>query len=383
MESATEPGPARRPPAGPRARPSRARDPRVRGAVVEVRGRQGAGHPRAVRHVGHAVLPGAQRPDRQARGAGGRAAADQAPAPAAGQPAAHPLRRVASASSRGDHPAAVAGTRRSLTGHFPHPEVVVADPAQSGSRSPLRIGGVALLGVGVIAAFDRAGHHDPGQQQRHRRTDPDGVGGRAGAHGAGRAGDRTGRGEPAPGRRQGGAAPATPFVAGPTGDGTAVGAAPAPHRPRRPSPRPHPSSRHRLPWPLRLPRRHRAAPRPSPMGPCASTTTADHRAWPRGRLPTSAVAGWTVAEIGGYPRRDHPDEHRLLPPGHGRADCGAGDRPGVRAAGRAALRRDPVRQPRADRHRDQRRTGRRSRSLTHADVTVALGPAGGVGLQRQ
>ena len=39
----------------------------------------------------HAVLPGAQRTDRQARGAGRRAAAHQAAAPAAGQPAAHPL----------------------------------------------------------------------------------------------------------------------------------------------------------------------------------------------------------------------------------------------------------------------------------------------------
>ena len=40
------------------------RDPRLRTAVVEVRRRQGAGDPGAVRHVGHPLLPGAQRADR-------------------------------------------------------------------------------------------------------------------------------------------------------------------------------------------------------------------------------------------------------------------------------------------------------------------------------
>jgi hypothetical protein len=47
----------------------------------------------------------------------------------------------------------MAGPRRSLTGPLPHPEVVVAASPSPASRSPLRIAGIALLGVGVIAAF--------------------------------------------------------------------------------------------------------------------------------------------------------------------------------------------------------------------------------------
>ena len=47
----------------------------------------------------------------------------------------------------------MAGPRRSLTGPLPHPEVVVAASPSPASRSPLRMAGIALLGVGVIAAF--------------------------------------------------------------------------------------------------------------------------------------------------------------------------------------------------------------------------------------
>ena len=46
---------------------ARPRDPGLRAAVVEVRRGQGAGRPRALRHVRDAVLPGAQHPDRQRR----------------------------------------------------------------------------------------------------------------------------------------------------------------------------------------------------------------------------------------------------------------------------------------------------------------------------
>src|SRR5687768_1951761 len=68
-------------PAGPR-------DPGLRAAVVEVRRRQGAGDPRALRHVGHPLLPGPQRADRPLRGPRPRPHARQAPAPPAlGAPA--------------------------------------------------------------------------------------------------------------------------------------------------------------------------------------------------------------------------------------------------------------------------------------------------------
>ncbi|CAA9250885.1 MAG: FIG00822394: hypothetical protein, partial [uncultured Actinomycetospora sp.] len=71
-----------------RARPSGSGDPRVRAPVVEVRGSQGAGHPRALRHVGDAVLPGAQRAGRPPGGARRRPDARQAAAAPASEPTA-------------------------------------------------------------------------------------------------------------------------------------------------------------------------------------------------------------------------------------------------------------------------------------------------------
>src|SRR3954469_21800679 len=70
-------------------------DPRLRASVVEVRRRQGAGDPRAVRHVGHPLLPSAQRSDRPSRRPGLRSHAGQAAAPAALGAAACPLRSSA------------------------------------------------------------------------------------------------------------------------------------------------------------------------------------------------------------------------------------------------------------------------------------------------
>src|SRR5690606_4560505 len=87
-----------------RARPPH---PRLRTAVVEVRRSQGAGHPRAVRHVGDAVLPASEHPDRPPRGAGVRPDARQAPAPdavaAAAQPRGPPSRHPALTRAPGPH----------------------------------------------------------------------------------------------------------------------------------------------------------------------------------------------------------------------------------------------------------------------------------------
>src|SRR3954469_18379672 len=56
------------------------RDPRVRAAVVEVRGRQGTGGPGVVRHVDDPVLPAPQRAHRPAGGTCSRPNARQAAA---------------------------------------------------------------------------------------------------------------------------------------------------------------------------------------------------------------------------------------------------------------------------------------------------------------
>jgi L-2,4-diaminobutyrate decarboxylase len=66
----------------------RARGAGLRTAVVEVCGRQGTGDQGTVRHVGHPLLPGAQRPHRQPVGAGSRPDAHQAAAPVAREPSA-------------------------------------------------------------------------------------------------------------------------------------------------------------------------------------------------------------------------------------------------------------------------------------------------------
>ena len=44
----------------------------------------------------------------------------------------------------------------------------MTEPAPSGGPSPLRVGGLALLGAGAVAAADRAGHAPPRWRRRHR-----------------------------------------------------------------------------------------------------------------------------------------------------------------------------------------------------------------------
>src|SRR3954451_17425949 len=96
--------------------------------MVEVRGGQGAGHPRAVRHVLDPLLPGAQRSDREAGSHGGRPHADQAAAPAARRPTARPRR-------------APTGLRAPMS--TPEPT--------GGPARPARIAGIVLLAVAAIA----------------------------------------------------------------------------------------------------------------------------------------------------------------------------------------------------------------------------------------
>ncbi|CAA9363723.1 MAG: hypothetical protein AVDCRST_MAG72-2511, partial [uncultured Nocardioidaceae bacterium] len=84
--------PGRRRPRRRAVAPGR-RDPRVRAAVVEVRGRQGAGGPREVRHVLDALLPGAERVDRPPRRPCLRPTAGASATPAPGRP---PAREVGS-----------------------------------------------------------------------------------------------------------------------------------------------------------------------------------------------------------------------------------------------------------------------------------------------
>ena len=148
----------------------------------------------------------------------------------------------------------------------------MAESPQPGSRSPLRVGGIALLGVGVIAAFAGLITTTQGNGNGTVAQAPTASAGVLESTAPAAAPTEPAVASPPPDAARVAPAPATPFVPGATGDGTAVGAAP----PAVPFPplRPPPSSRHRPPWRLRLPRRHRAAPRPSPMDPCASTTTA-------------------------------------------------------------------------------------------------------------
>ena len=219
-----------------------------------------------------------------------------------------------------------------------------------GSRSPLRLGGIALLGVGVIAALaglittTQSGSTSTVAQAPTSSSavlDPTGQAAAAPAP------------EPAiasPAPDAGTAAPnATPFVTGETGDGTAVGAAPpaapepAPAQPAAPPPavaapaRPRPGRR-------RL-RRGAGTAAHLQQQQDPGSGRACRRRLPRGRLDRRRDRRLS--------RRGHPDEHRLLPPRDGRAGRRSGDRPRLRPAGRTAVLRHPVGHPRRDRHRDE------------------------------
>ena len=246
----------------------------------------------------------------------------------------------------------MAGTRRSLTGPLPASGGRRGRIPPPGSRSPLRVGGIALLGVGVIAAFAGLITTTQGNGNGTVAQAPTASAGVL-ESAAPAAPDRTGRGEPAPGRRQGGAGTGHPLRRRPDGrrDGGRRAAPPA-----SAVPAPAPAPVEPAPPAVAAPAPAAGAGRPSSV-----------RAWPlrvynnsliqglaaRAAKPTSAAAGWTVAEIGGYPGATIPHEHRLLPPG-------TAEQTAAQEIGRAfGLRVEPrfagiaVRQPRGDRHRHQ------------------------------
>ncbi len=182
-----------------------------------------------------------------------------------------------------------------------------------GSRSPLRLGGIALLGVGVIAALaglitsTQSGSTSTVAQAPTSSSavlDPTGQAAAAPAP------------EPAiasPAPDAGTAAPnATPFVTGETGDGTAVGAAP----PAAPEPAP---AQPAAPPPAV------AAPAPAPDAGGSGAAREPLRIYNNSKIQGLAAraagdfreAGWTVAEIGGYPGAVIPTSTVYYRPGTG------------------------------------------------------------------
>jgi hypothetical protein len=189
---------------------------------------------------------------------------------------------------------------------------VAASPSP-GSRSPLRVAGIALLGVGVIAALaglitsTQGGSTSTVAQAPTSSSavlDPTGQAAAAPAP------------EPAiasPAPDAGTAAPnATPFVTGETGDGTAVGAAP----PAAPEPAP---AQPAAPPPAV------AAPAPAPDAGGSGAAREPLRIYNNSKIQGLAAratgdfreAGWTVAEIGGYPGAVIPTSTVYYRPGTG------------------------------------------------------------------
>jgi LytR cell envelope-related transcriptional attenuator len=189
---------------------------------------------------------------------------------------------------------------------------VAASPSP-GSRSPLRLGGIALLGVGVIAALAglittaQSGSTSTVAQAPTSSSavlDPTGQAAAAPAP------------EPAiasPAPDAGTAAPnATPFVTGETGDGTAVGAAP----PAAPEPAP---AQPAAPPPAV------AAPAPAPDAGGSGAAREPLRIYNNSKIQGLAAraagdfreAGWSVAEIGGYPGAVIPTSTVYYRPGTG------------------------------------------------------------------
>ncbi len=225
----------------------------------------------------------------------------------------------------------------------------MTSPDGSRGSSPLRVGGLALLGVGVVAGI------------------------------LGVVGLNSGGGTPPPV-----AAPSLSTAAAPSESAERR----RPHRPPRPRrPRSRPPRR---PPPLRPPprrpppaaaaartarrrrvrrgplrrgrrlgRRLRLRGRQRPTAPgwrCASTTTARSAAWPPHAADDFRGAGWTVDAVANYPSSEGiiPTSTVYFRPGHRRAGLRGAHRQRVRAARRAPLRRADRRQPGADRHRHQR-----------------------------
>jgi len=187
----------------------------------------------------------------------------------------------------------------------------VAESPQPGSRSPLRVGGIALLGVGVIAAFAGLITTTQGNGNGTVAQAPTASAGVLESTAPAAGPTEPAVASPPPDAARMAPAPATPFVPGATGDGTAVGAAPPASA--VPAPAPAPAE----PAPPAV-----AAPAPAPGG-SSSVPHGSLRVYNNSLIQGLAAraaadfrsAGWTVAEIGGYPGATIPTSTVYYRPG--------------------------------------------------------------------
>jgi hypothetical protein len=207
---------------------------------------------------------------------------------------------------------------------------VAASPSP-GSRSPLRVAGIALLGVGVIAALAGLITSTQGESNGTVAQAPTS---------SSQVLDPTGQAAPptapviaSPPSEVPSAT--TPFVPGPTGDGTAVGAAPSaapePATAEPAAPAPAPAIAAPAPAPAGGGQAI-AAPAPAPAGggqeaggTGSSAAREPLRVYNNSKIQGLAAraagdfrdAGYTVSEIGGYPGATIPTSTVYYRPGTG------------------------------------------------------------------
>jgi hypothetical protein len=169
------------------------------------------------------------------------------------------------------------------------------------------VGGIALLGVGVIAAFAGLITTTQGNGNGTVAQAPTASAGVLESTAPAAAPTEPAVASPPPDAAKVAPAPATPFVAGATGDGTAAGAAP-------------PASA--VPAPAEPAPPAVAAPAPAP-GDSSSVAHGPLRVYNNSLIQGLAAraasdfrsAGWTVAEIGGYPGATIPTSTVYYRPG--------------------------------------------------------------------
>jgi hypothetical protein len=173
------------------------------------------------------------------------------------------------------------------------------------------VGGIALLGVGVIAAFAGLITTTQGNGNGTVAQAPTASAGVLESTAPAAGPTEPAVASPPPDAARMAPAPATPFVPGATGDGTAVGAAPPASA--VPAPAPAPAE----PAPPAV-----AAPAPVPGG-SSSVPHGSLRVYNNSLIQGLAAraaadfrsAGWTVAEIGGYPGATIPTSTVYYRPG--------------------------------------------------------------------
>jgi len=175
------------------------------------------------------------------------------------------------------------------------------------------VGGIALLGVGVIAAFAGLITTTQGNGNGTVAQAPTASAGVLESTAPAAGPTEPAVASPPPDAARMAPAPATPFVPGATGDGTAVGAAP----PASPVPAPAPAPVEPAPPAVAAP-----APAPAPGG-SSSVAHGPLRVYNNSLIQGLAAraaadfrsAGWTVAEIGGYPGATIPTSTVYYRPG--------------------------------------------------------------------